>query len=249
MPRTPFARLLILCLVVVFATLPVTAQKSERGKILADIQNVREQLRQKEAQFLEPTKEERAAFASFLAQPGTGMTRLLPRETFDDAGPSKRSPLTTRGGGSYYSFTNLTHEYGYGSDINFSRDEFSVGFAGADFGWLVALGDVPLEPLSIEHPALQYLDALVTPSSEPEARVAQRKTSGGVRHGEYAYWSRVPAAVGTTYGIRSINYGGSDVLVAFRVLSKDDDGSVVLLWKNLRTYPVPRLTREPATVE
>lgn len=251
MPRSTRTRVVLAAFVVLIAALPTFAQRRDRTQALTEISGLREQLRQKEREFLEPAAEDRAAYVDFLAQPDTGIVRLLPREKFDDHGPASPSPLTTSGGGAYYSFTRLTHEYGYGSDIQLENDEFQVGFAGCDYGWLVAIGDVPIESATVDHPAISYLDSLVTPTVEPEVRATQRKTGQGVKHGEYAYWSRVPATVGTTYALRSISYDEYDILVALRVVRKDDDGSVVLLWKRLKTYPAPKLVRErtPAVVE
>ena len=45
----------------------------------------------------------------------------------------------------------------------------------------------------------------------------------------------------STYLLRSINYRSSDVLVAFKVVRIDSDGSAVLLWKLLQKYPKPQL--------
>jgi hypothetical protein len=41
--------------------------------------------------------------------------------------------------------------------------------------------------------------------------------------------------------LRAINYRVSDVLVAFRVIRQDADGSMILLWKMLKTFPTPEL--------
>jgi hypothetical protein len=55
------------------------------------------------------------------------------------------------------------------------------------------------------------------------------------------YIDRVPALVSTTYVLRSVNYRGSDVLVAVRVVRQDTDGSMILLWKLLKKFPKPEL--------
>jgi hypothetical protein len=62
--------------------------------------------------------------------------------------------------------------------------------------------------------------------------------------GTWDYVRMLPAAAGKTYALRPIVYGDTDVLVAFRVLRKDADDSVVLLWKVLKQYPKPALTRD-----
>jgi hypothetical protein len=108
--------------------------------------------------FLGPSEEDRAAYAEFLRQPDTGLIRLLPREVYESEVYKKNNKtLTIRGGGAYYSFTRLTHEYGYGSDIQLESGDLSVGFAGANYGMLTTLGDVPLDEITIEHPSVRFI--------------------------------------------------------------------------------------------
>src|ERR1051326_8299754 len=103
--------------------------------------------------------QDRANYASLLAQPNTGLLRLLPRTnpTSAFAYPGERPGI--RGEGAYYSFHYLAHEYGYGSDLQLEAvGEFKgtagqvvelpphytlqVGFAGANFGMLTNIGDI-----------------------------------------------------------------------------------------------------------
>jgi hypothetical protein len=53
----------------------------------------------------------------------------------------------------------------------------------------------------------------------------------------------LPLRSNSTYLVRSINYSDSDVLVAFRVVRVDTDGSAILLWKSLATFAIPQITR------
>ena len=61
---------------------------------------------------------------------------------------------------------------------------------------------------------------------------------------EYSDCRTLPGAASPQ--TRSISYDHSDVLVAFRVVRKDFDGSVVLLWKILKKYSKPGLQRSVA---
>jgi hypothetical protein len=218
----------------------VRAQTTDRAQAAAEIESLREQIKEKEAVLLAPSREDRDAYAEFLAQPHTGLIRLLPRERW-------MGKLSTRGDGAYYSFARLTQEYGYGSDIELEQDILGVGFAGADFGFMTNLGNVPLETVSTETEGVRFMAAFQTPSAEAEARKAYRQFgSDGQQAGQWAYKSRLPVFVNNTYALRSVNYDTSDVLVAFRVVRKDFDGSVVLLWKMLKKYPKPTLERNAA---
>ncbi|MFL6212690.1 MAG: hypothetical protein ACJ74J_02230 [Blastocatellia bacterium] len=236
MNRFRFAPLaLVFTITLLFAT-GASAQSTDRAKLAKEIESLRAELQLKEQRFLAPFEEDHAAFAEFLRQPGTGLCRLLPREKFD-------GKLMMRGGGSYYSFTRLTSEYGFGSDVGLEQNYFLVGFAGANWGYITKLGDVPLESVGLDHLAVQFLATLETPSHEPGAREQQRLSGTGVMINSSTYASRVPALVNTTYVLRSIDYSTSDVLVVFRVVRQDSDGSLTLLWKNLKEFPKPELKR------
>lgn len=185
---------------------------------------------------LAPPAEDAAQFAGFLAQPGTGLVRLLPRD-----GVNFNGQLSVRGGGAYYSFANLVHEYNYGSDIGLERGNFLTGFAGASYGFLLDLGDMPVESVTAEAEPVASLASFEPPVREAEARKIQSQLHDGYRIGEMIYrWRGVPAVGGHTYLLRSVDYWRSDVLVVFRVLGKDEErGDVVLLWRMLRRFPKP----------
>lgn len=240
----PSARLLAPALL--FACLLVSggavhAQTTDRARAAAEIESPREQLKAREAVLLAPSDEDRKTYAEFLASPDTGLIRLLPRGKWDDK-------LSMRGGGAYYSFTRLTHEYGYGSDVELQQGQLTVGFAGADFGFMLDLGDMPLESVSEETEAVRYMASYKTPTAEPQARAAYRQFGAHEGHtaGPWTYRSRLPAVVGHTYALRSVNYRETDVLVAFNVVRNDADGSIVLLWKLLKKYPKPALDQNVA---
>ena len=221
-----------------FATVPILAGRTvpagSRASLLNQFNLLVAQTKETGDQLLPPGAEDLALFADFLRQPRTGLIRLLPRETYDGF-------LTVRGGGAYYSFGRLTHEYGYGSDLELQQGHLSVGFAGADFGFLTSLGDVPIDSVTSDHPAVQYLASFVAPANLADARAQQQRAEAGFTIGAYSYIDRLKAFAASSYALRSINYNTSDVLVAFRVVRFDTDGSAILVWKLLRTYPVPRL--------
>jgi hypothetical protein len=223
----------------------VVAQSESRDELLSQIETKRTELSALEKKFLTPSDEDRTAYAAFLRQPDTGLIRLLPREVYEsDTYKNNKKTLTIRGGGSYYSFTLRSHEYGYATDIGLEQGFLKVGFAGADYGMLAKLSDVPLEGLSLEHPSVLFLSTYDAVTEEPQARLEQRRFGGGTTIDGLAYNERLPVEVGATYILRSINYSDSDVLVAFRVVRKDTDGSVIIAWKLLKKYPVPQLARK-----
>jgi hypothetical protein len=216
-----------------------SAAGQDRDKLQKEIESLREQLKVKEDELLAPSAEDRARFGEFLSQRDTGIARLMPREKYADK-------LTIREGGAYYSFTRQSNSYDGDPQIALEQGMLSTGFAGADFGFLTSLGDVPVEQVGLDSQAVAYLAEFVAPSPEPSAREQQRRTGAGFIDAGHTYRRSLPAVINHTYILRSISYEHFDVLVAFRVVRKDTDGSLILLWKKLKEFPTPLLIRQQA---
>jgi len=223
---------------VAFLANQARGQSVDRSALENEIRELIGELKDTEQQFLAPSAKDTNKYAEFLTQAETGMIRLLPREVFQDK-------LTIRGGGAYYSFARRTHEYGYGSDIELQNNQFTVGFAGADFGFLTRLGKVAIEEATLDHPAAQFLSTFAAPTAEAGARDEQKRASAGFDVNGFTYQNRVKFKNKNSYLLRSIGYGVSDLLVAFRIVSQDADGSVVIVWKILKKFPVPGLAATP----
>jgi hypothetical protein len=223
----------------------VFAQSESRDQLLKSIEAKRAELEVLEQQILEPSEQDKIAYAEFLKQPHTGLIRLLPREKYDHQGYKDGTPpsVTIRGGGAFYSFTNLSHDYNAGAELSLEMGKLGVGFAGADYGMLTSLGDLPLEDVTIDQPNTRFILEYSVPSAEPVARSEARRFGVGSTIGGALYANRIPAKVDTTYLLRSISFVASDVLVALRITRQDTDGSVIIVWKLLKKYPTPRLAR------
>jgi hypothetical protein len=231
-------------LVLVGCSLNILAQSESREDMLKQIEAKRAELAVLENKLLAPSAEDKAAFVDLLKQENTGLIRLLPREKYDET-PNKMT-LTVRGGGAYYSFDRLTHAYGYGSDIELQQGYLSVGFAGCDYGIILKAGAISLDEVSVEHPSAFFLAAYKPATTEPQARVEQRRFGSGDTIDGIKYGERVKAEVGAAYVLRSINYDDSDILVALKVVRQDTDGSLIIAWKLLQKFPKPTLARNIA---
>jgi hypothetical protein len=241
MRRSFVAILFVIAALLIFCT-GIFAQSSAREELLKEIEARQLELQKLEKQLLLPAAEDLVVNAEFLTQPDTGVVRLLPREIYDSpVHPEKR--LTVRGGGSYYSFTRLTHEYGNGTQIGLEQGQFLTSFAGADYGMLTDVGDVPLEAVNLEHAAVRFLATHERAVNESQARSEYLRFGTGVSNDGASYKTRQPVTVNNSYVFRGIHYSDSDVLVAFRVTRKDSDGSVIIIWKLLKKYPKPELAR------
>lgn len=235
-------------LTLILACLSVAAQTQaeSRDDVIKQIEAKRAELALLEEKILAVADSDREENASFLSQPDTGIIRLLPRETYDGA---KKRGLAITGGGAFYCFALATHDYSRGADVMLEQGDFSGGFAGADYGMLLNLGDVPLDQVVPDHVAVHSLLKYMPTNAEPDARKAQRALWQGMDLSGVVFKKRMPAKVANTYLLRSVNFGGYDIAVAFRVTRKDTDGSMILLFKVLKRFPKPDLERTQAIAQ
>jgi len=238
------------------SSLAAFAQSQSRSEILKELRAKRAEADALEKLYLAPSEEDLMRYAEFLKLPNTGIIRLLPREKFDDVMYKDndamykgiKKTIQMRGGGSYYSFVRKTQEYGYGSDLSLERNQFKVGFAGADYGMLTDIGDVEIENVAPDNKAVNALGSYRAAREEQVARVEYRKFAQGAEIDGTHVYSRVPMRSNATYVLRSINYLSSDVLVAFRVVRVDSDGSATIVWKIIKKFSTPKLNPKEPTV-
>lgn len=204
-----------------------------------------DQARQQKLERIEELKHEMAREAVGLHLPdqadivkadGMDLTaaRLLPRERYDGL-------IAVNGSGAYYSFSRRSNEYGNGTDLQLSGGQLSIGFAGADFGFMSDLGAIAFED-ALKHPAVAAFASYEPPNKINEAREEQRRFRDGVVSGMLMK-NKLPVVVGNTYLLRSISYRTSDILVAFRIEREDADGSIVIFWKAIKKFPSPELSQ------
>ena len=217
----------IILLSVTFAA----AQELSREQKLQKVDELNKQIKQLEDNVISASAKDLKA----AQKDGFSAVRLMPREKYD-------GKLTIRGGGAFYSFAHKSSEYGSGSDIGLEQNYLKVGFAGADYGFIYDLGEMPLADVSKEIIEVNFLATYKPPTNEPEIRVEQRKAREYDVNG-IIYKSRVPNVIGHTYVLRSISFGDSDVLVAFKVQRKDTDGSLIIFWKLLENFEKPLIAR------
>jgi hypothetical protein len=197
---------------------------------------------------LSPTPEDMVRFAEFLKAPDTGLIRLLPKGKFEYSphlvsanDPKQLSTLPVTGGGAAYSFTKKRHELSEWSEIGLQDGKLFSGFAGGVLGFMANLGDVALEGISLKTAGVADLQELGRPRSRSEAIQQSQRNSQGFTAGSVTYYSVLPAVPGSTYVLRSVAEGRTDVLLAFRLCRRDEDGSLIILWKLLKKDSAPVL--------
>jgi hypothetical protein len=230
-------------------------------------------LTESQKKILYPSPEDEAAYSAFLSAGNSGMFRLLPKGKYEFSSTvaADRDPntiLPVLGGGAYYSFTQRTNKYGPWSDIRLENNRLFVGITNKAIRIITALGDVRLESVTTDTPGLRFLVGLVPPKTYSGMAELHRIVAQGVESSGFVYASVTDAVPNTTYALRSISYqkdgylvypnepytrlrfarigyDGSDVVVAFRVLRRNEDGSLDILWKRIQKSQNPKIKGDP----
>lgn len=218
------------------AVLPIVSSESE--------------LTPKERETLAPSPEDKKTYADFLRQRGTGIFRLMRVDKLsygkvvkaDD--PATAMPVYLVGGGAHYSFTKRNHDANKWSDICWEEEDFQAGVGGESLGVLVELGDVRLEEVNDSSKGVEYLTKLVPADEMAEAERQFHRFEQSVEENGFNYRSSAVWKLNTTYALRSISYGRSDILVTFRVVRQDANQSLIILWKKLKAYSTPVLKKK-----
>jgi hypothetical protein len=208
-----------------------------------------------EKQLLAPSPEDEQQFAEFLRVPDTGIIKMFPpgrRRVVSIADLASGRRPGFGGYASMYSFTKEKHGNGLNgyvdprlgwAELRLFNGKFITGFTGESLGVLVALGDVPLETVTPEMYGVEGLADIIPPADYFEAETLSRRNRAGFALERFRYGSSLPAAVNTTYVLRSTSNKRADLLVGFRVVRLDDNGGLTLIWRKLKVYPKPEWNR------
>lgn len=219
-------------------------------------------LKKEQRQRLEPDQSFVLRYADFLRQPRTGLVKL-----FSDQGCEENSNILRVDANcldwipnsAFYSFRENEHTTDYFADITY-KNSFLVTDGILSQGILAAIGDVLLENVSLQTPGLKFLKDYQPSPHAREALSQFIEISKGLREGGYEYRKAVRATENMTYALRVIAYRGNfysayrgrifdvlygdkrtDIILAFRVLKKEADGSVTLLWKEINRQKSPKV--------
>jgi hypothetical protein len=201
----------------------INAQTREQS--IEQLTSLKEQSRQLEQSILSADKPD----IDLAKAQNTNVFRILPRETYGNSGSA------VRGGGAYYSFTRKSHSYDEIPQIGLEQNNLTVGFSGANYGYISDLGEVSLNNVTNELEPVKYLINYKPPTIESLARTEQ-KNSNGVQYNELKFQRTLAATAGHTYVLRAITYERADVLVAFTINRKDSDGSLIIFWKPIQEF-------------
>lgn len=209
-----------------------------------------DELTSEERKALAPAPEDLKANTEFLRQPGTGIFRLMRvdkqthRKVVTVDSLKVTGDVLLLGGGAHYSFTKKNHNADKWSDIGWDGDIFLVGVGGESVSAMTSLGDVQLEDVNLDSKGVGYLAEFVPAETGKAAEQQFQRLEKGISENSFNYGLSALWELNTTYALRAINYGRSDLLVAFRVIRQDQNGSLIVLWKKLKSYNTPKLKKD-----
>jgi hypothetical protein len=219
------------CFFSILAASVLFAQSREQS--IEQLKAAKEQIRTIEQNILSVDK----ADVELAKSSGFGVFRILPRETYGNNWSSMR------GGGAYYSFSRKSQSYDEAPQIELQQNSFSVGFSGADYGFISDLGETKLGSVDKESEAVRILSEYKPPTLESLART-ERNNSIILQNSNVKFQRNLPAIVGHTYVLRAISFERADALVAFTVDRKDSDGSLIIFWKLIQQFEKTTLLRQ-----
>ena len=217
-----------------------------------------------ELKAVEPSRMIAARYAEFLKQPNTGLTKLINDKNCGEnmkvvSASEDCLKYTMPGGGSSFSFREETYRLPRLADVLFTENSFQASGA-ILHGIFVKLGDIPLGEVTLQTPGVNFLAAFRPEPDYDRAREIDNRLSRGIESGGFLYRRGLYAVDDTTYGLRSIAYGGKnyraasgvtyneldfdkreDVIVVFRIVERDDQGNVTILWKKLQEKNSPKV--------
>lgn len=212
---------------------------------------------------LAPDAADLKRYEFFLNQPKTGLIKLFPDLGCEDNAAAvvradeiclKAVPMS-----GFYSFREKEYTNDFLSDIRL-KDNFLVSDGLLAQGILVALGDVPLESVSTAAEGMKYINDYTPETQSGDALKQTKQLIRGVKSGKFLYKKSLPAKENTTYALRAVAYRGRaiqtfrgypfdmlagdervDITVAFRILKKDEAGTLTLLWRELARKDAPKI--------
>lgn len=166
---------------------------------------------------------------------------------------------TMPGSGSSYSFRIGSYRIPDLADLNYSADMLRISGMMVQ-GMMVDLGDVPIEDIDLRSDGLKYIVDFQPVTEFEKAKSIDDEIVGGIRQDVFLYRRSLPARVNSTYAMRVIAYRGKllrsihgisyneldfdkrrDLIVAFRIVDRDADGSLTIIWSELSNADAPKL--------
>jgi hypothetical protein len=204
-------------------------------------------------------------YSKVLSMPDSGIFRMIPDGgCFENPQVLKvdQRCLDAIPLGPYYSFRKRSHAAEAFADLRLSKGNLITDPIRSQ-GLMTVLGDVPLETVAADTPGIGFLRSFEPKTMAGDVQRQFDRFAAGVAADGFAYAKALPAAVGTTYALRVIAYRGAlirsyrgfrvdlmagdrrfDILVAFRVVGRDEQGALTVVWRQIERKTAPKLRNQ-----
>lgn len=205
-------------------------------------------------------------YGAFLKSPKTGITRL---QNADVCAPndlvlqaSNTCPNNVTGKATAFSFRVQSYRLPMVADVFFKGNKLIANGAFI-LGILSDLGQTDINSLNAESDGIKQLLDFQPPETGNEIAGQNATLKRGLQVGNYIYKTEIEIKEGNSYVLRSVAYKGKiwqgggiekinmldgderkDVTVAFNILRKLNDGSIILLWKEISRIAPPKIVLE-----
>lgn len=201
---------------------------------------------------LEIAPEVKAEYAAFLKTRNTGVFKLLSQGTEGDA----FAISTANAGGMANPIFRATSTYSFRekevgswqSDIAYVDGKI-MGTMATSHLLLTQLAVEDIASVTAETPGMPFLTNFAQAKTPEEVDEISARLAPGIGDGGFRYTTSTWPRVGKVYGLRLVAYGyrrGSvyspgekDLLIAFKIAARDEDGSVTVVWKELHRKDAP----------
>ena len=247
-----------------FNTSPEEAQAVRKLSTLQKLTNpIYRKATKEELKTIAPNPQLFQKYGAFLKQSDTGLTKLAA-----DVGCAESTKVvvateeclkyTMPGAGHAFSFRTENYRIPRLADINYIDNSFQASGI-LLHGIFVDLGDVPFEKVNLKTKGMNFLINFKPEPDYQKAKEISEQTVKGIEKDGFLYRRGLIAQENTTYVLRSIAYSGKyfraiggitynefnfdrrrDIIVVFRIIEKDADGGVTILWKKLADNKSPK---------
>jgi len=218
----------------------------------------------KDLKDLIPSQSMLTQYEKFLKQPGTGIFKLSADSSClvntKVIVVKENCPLNSvMGGGTAYSFRVKSHWMLHLSDLILENNIIKTDSL-LQQGVMVNLGNVELEGVNAQTNGLKYLFEFKPATDKESLTRTNELLNQGIKADGFIYRYGFFAEDKMTFALRSIAYRGKvarsingvnyneldfdkrkDVIIVFRIIEKDANGDITILWKELVNKESPKL--------
>lgn len=115
---------------------------------------------------------------------------------------------------------------------------------------ITELGNADLGKIDSKTAEIQFLTKWKKSSNRKDVVAHRKLIENGINENNRLYSSNAPVRLNSAYALRSIAYynkykmyWNNDLVVAFKIVAQENDGSVIIIWKQLQKKGAPEIKR------